>query len=196
MDFLARIISLLSNPIIVSVPMSYSLVFKTSGDAFYALQWTIISLLFAGVVGLFVYYGVNTGLFSDFDISKKEERAPIFAFTAVISFVYFVLIFLLSGPKVLLISLGALLIGVLLEAFINRRIKASIHLAVFSSFSFIVGILYGGIFWIILLLSPFVAWSRIRLKRHKLSETVIGAILGIALVIIIYMVVNYFYRNG
>lgn len=194
MNLFARIISLASNPLIISVPMSYSLVFKTSEDFYYAAFWTLISLIFAAIVGVFVFYGVRIGLFSDFDISKKEERAPIFAFTGIISFVYFILIYILSGPRILLVALGALLLGVMLESFINRKIKASIHLAAFSSFSFVVGILYGGIFWIALLLTPLIAWSRIKLKKHVLQETIIGAILGVFLVIVLYFVIKYFYH--
>ena len=56
------------------------------------------------------------------------------------------------------------------RSIVNRKIKASVHLAVFSAFAAVLGILYGGIFWGLVLLIPVVAWSRIKLKRHKIHK--------------------------
>ena len=55
MNLLAYIISLLSNPLVISIPLSYSLVLKATGEALYAVQWALISLFFASLVGLFVF---------------------------------------------------------------------------------------------------------------------------------------------
>src|SRR3989338_6886379 len=101
MILLARIISVATNPLIISIPMSFALVFRTSGDFSYSLSWTLISLIFSSVVGAFVYYGVLTGLFSDFDISRRMERPKIFLFTAIVSFVYLLFIIILNGQKII-----------------------------------------------------------------------------------------------
>jgi len=191
MNLLARIISGVSNPVFLSIPMSYALVFKSRGDLLYALAWTFVSILFASLVGVFVVLAVRKGVFSDFDISKRQERTPIFIFTGLLSVFYFLIVFLLNGPRVLLIALGALLLGVIIADIINRKIKASIHLAVFSSFSVIMGILYGGIFWVLLLIVPLVAWSRIKLKKHEPLETIVGGLVGIIIVLMLYVVVKY-----
>lgn len=192
MNFFARIISILSNPMLVSLPMSYALIFKTSGNIEYSLKWTFVSFLFTVAVVLFVILGVKKGFFSDFDVSKKQERKSLFIFASSISFIYFLLAVFLNAPIILLIALAGLFLGIVIASLINRKIKASLHLAVFSSFSMVLGILYGGIFWIALLLAPIVAWSRIKLKRHFLSETIVGAGLGVFLVIFVYFVVKYF----
>lgn len=191
MILFARLISIIASPLVITAPVSYALVFKTSNDAYYALVWTIASLLFAGTVGMFVLYGVKRGMFSNFDVSIKEQRKPIFIFAAVVSVLYMILIFLLNGPPILMATLGALLLGVLVDSFVNKKIKASVHLTAFSSFAAVLGILYGGIFWLLLLLIPLVAWSRIKLKRHTLSETIVGTIIGFFIVIVLYYVVNY-----
>ena len=192
MNLFAQIISAISNPIVVSAPIFYALIFKTSGNMLYSLQWTFASFLFAATVALFIFYGVRQGFFSDLDITKQKERKTVFIFTSFIAFIYLILVFILNCPKVLLVALGGLLLGLALASLINRKIKASLHLAVFSSFTMVLGILYGGIFWIALLLAPVVAWSRIKLKRHFLSETIVGAGLGVFLVILVYFVVKYF----
>ncbi|OGH19279.1 MAG: hypothetical protein A2868_04055 [Candidatus Levybacteria bacterium RIFCSPHIGHO2_01_FULL_40_15b] len=191
MNLFARIISFISNPVLLSIPFSYALVFKSREDFLYALAWTFVSILFASLVGVFVVLAVRKGVFSDFDISKRQERTPIFIFTGLLSILYFLIVFLLNGPKVLLIALGALLFGVIIADIINRKIKASIHLAVFSSFSVIMGILYGGIFWALLLIAPLVAWSRVKLKKHEPLETIVGGLVGIIIVLMLYVVVKY-----
>src|SRR3989304_790932 len=191
MNLFARIISFISNPVLLSIPFSYALVFKSREDFLYALAWTFVSILFASLVGVFVVLAVRKGVFSDFDISKRQERTPIFIFTGLLSILYFLIVFLLNGSKVLLIALGALLLGVIIADIINRKIKASIHLAVFSSFSVIMGILYGGMFWVLLLIAPLVAWSRVKLKKHEPFETIVGGLVGIIIVLMLYVVVKY-----
>lgn len=191
MNLLARLISVLSNPLAVSIPFSYSLVLKATGEATSAIAWALVSLLFASSVALFVLYGVKQGFFSDLDVSKREDRTRLFLFSAIISVLYFLIVLITGGPRVLLLGIGSLLLGLILADVINRKVKASIHLAVFSSFSTVMGILYGGIFWLLLLVVPIVAWSRIKLKRHEPLETIVGGLVGIIIVLILYFVVQY-----
>jgi membrane-associated phospholipid phosphatase len=191
MNLLAYLISVLSNPLIISAPLAYSLVLKTTGEASYAIQWTLVSMIFAGLVGIFVFYGVKKGFFSDTDVSKREERTKLFLFAAAVSIFYFIVVLITGGPRILLLGVASLLLGIILADVINRRIKASIHLAVFSSFSVIMGILYGGIFWTLLLVAPIVAWSRIKLKKHEPLETIVGGVVGIIIVLLLYFVVKY-----
>ncbi len=191
MNLLANLISVLSNPLVISIPLSYSLVFKTTGGVIYAFQWTFVSLFFASLVGLFVFYGVKKGFFSDFDVSKREERTRLFVFTAIVSVLYLATVLTVSGPRVLLFGIASLLLGLFFADLINHKIKASIHLAVFSSFSIIMGILYGGVFWVLLFIAPLVAWSRIKLKKHELLETIVGGLVGIIIVLMLYFIVKY-----
>ena len=53
------------------------------------------------------------------------------------------------------------------------------------------GILYGGIFWALLLIAPLVAWSRVKLKKHEPLETIVGGLVGIIIVLMLYVVVKY-----
>ncbi len=192
MNLLARLISIIASPLLITAPVSFALVFRTSQDPYYALVWTVVTMLFASFVGLFVLYGVRQGFFSDFDISIKEERRPVFIFAGFVAILYFVAIYLLRGPTILMATIGAFMLGVLINSYVNKKIKASIHLAVFSSLTTVLGILYGGLFWGLVFLIPLVAWSRIKLKRHTFPETLVGTILGTLIVIILYYVVNYF----
>ncbi len=190
-NLFASIISVLSNPLLISIPLSYSLVLRSNGQVLYAIEWTLISLFFASIVGLFVIYGVKKGFFSDFDVSKREERTRLFVFAAMVSVVFLATVLSTNGPRVLLFGVASLLLGIILADLINQKIKASIHLAVFSSFSLVMGFLYGGIFWILILAAPLVAWSRIKLKKHEPLETLVGSLVGIIIVLILYFIVKY-----
>lgn len=192
MIIIARLISIIASPLLITAPVSYALVFRTSNDPYYSLAWTVVTMLFASLVGLFVVYGVRKGFFSDFDISIKEERRPVFIFAGIVAVLYFMAIYLLQGPSILMATIGAFMLGVLINSYVNRKIKASIHLAVFSSLATVLGILYGGLFWGLVFLIPLVAWSRIRLKKHTFPETLVGTMLGTLIVIILYYVVRYF----
>jgi hypothetical protein len=138
-----------------------------------------------------VLYGVKRGFYTNFDISKREQRGSIFAFAAVLTSLYMGAIILFGGPRVLLYSLFGLLIGVFAASIINTKIKASIHMAVYSAFALVVGFFYAGPYILLIALAPLVAWSRIILKRHKLLETIVGTLLGIFIVIVLYLVVKY-----
>lgn len=191
MKLFAKFISIITSPILISGPLSYALIYKSTLDSAYSLGWTFIALVFAGLIAMFVYYGVKKGFFSDYDVSKREQRTPLFIFTAVISVFFFLIVILLNGPRIILISIAALILGIIASDVINTRIKASMHLAVFVAFAFIAGLLYGGVFWIVLLFAPLVAWSRITLKRHTFAETIAGTLIGASLVLLIFFVVKY-----
>jgi len=192
MNLFARLISIVASPLVITAPIAFALVYKGTSDTYYALTWTVVSMLFAVTVALFVLYGVRRGFFSDFDISIREQRKPVFVFAGLVAIFYFLAIFFLKGPIILMATLGAFMLGILFNSFINTRIKSSIHLAVFSSFVTVLGFLYGGLFWVLALFIPLVAWSRITLKRHTLQETIAGTLLGLILVIVLYYLVNYF----
>ncbi|HVZ67218.1 MAG TPA: hypothetical protein VG917_03055 [Patescibacteria group bacterium] len=193
MNLAAEAISILSHPLVITIPASFSIVFKTSNNIYYSLLWTLISAFFVGIVAAFVIYGMKIGMFSDFDISKRTQRQPFFVFGAIVTVAYLFLVLLLNGPRILFISLGALFLGIMLDSFITRKIKASVHLAVYSAFAMIMVLFYGGLYWLGLLFIPVVAWSRIKLKRHVLQETIVGSVLGISLVILLYIVLKYIY---
>lgn len=191
MKKVAQIISGISNPLVIAIPFTYALVFRNRGDAAFGAAWTIISMAFAALVALYVFYGVRLGIFSDYDVSRRAQRPRLFIFTAIVSVMYFAVVYILNGPRVLLLGLAALIMGDIIAEVVNTKIKASMHMAVFSAFAVALGLLYSGTFWIVCLFAPVVAWSRIVLKRHTLPEAAVGTMLGVSIVFVLYLVVQY-----
>lgn len=190
LNFIARIISIVFNPLIVLFPIPYVLVYKTTYDIDYSIQWALISYIFMALVAIFVFSGVLMGYFTDFDVSKRQQRSSLFLFSFITTIIYVVMLFLLKGPEVLFVAIGGMILGLVILAIINRRLKASIHVATISAVISAVGLIYGGPFLLAFSLIPLIAWSRVKTKRHTSLEAVVGGIVGTFLTIIIYIVVK------
>ena len=190
MFLIAQFISIISNPLLFSFPTSFALVYRTTGNLYYSLWWALFSFLVTFIIAIFVLYGVRRKFFSDFDVSVRPERRPLFIFGALTVFIYAIVILVINGPKVLLVALTGVALGIFCDSIINTRIKASIHVATYTAFALGIALLYGGVFTIFIVLIPIVAWSRVTVKRHSLQETIVGALLGATLVVIMYLLVK------
>jgi len=186
--FIAKIISFFSSPLIILLPAPYILVDRVSNNDLYALKWALFSNIFLFSVVAFVMAGTFLGIFSDFDVSKKEQRPILFFFSGLVTFFYLASLFILNGPKILFVAIFAIFLGILVLGFANQWLKVSIHTATVSAFSISLAILYGGWFIFSLFLIPIMAWSRIKIKKHTLAEATIGGFLGAVITIIVYAV--------
>ncbi|MCL4418746.1 hypothetical protein M1146_01440 [Patescibacteria group bacterium] len=184
---IARLISFLASPLILLLPSPYILVDKVSKNPLYALKWTVFSYVFLFSLVVYVVLGIFLGFFSDFDVSKKEERPRFFAFGAILTFLYLVSLFILAGPRILFVGTIGIILGVLVISIVNKWIKASVHTATVSAFSLSLVIIYGKELLPVLLLIPVVAWARVKIKKHTLLEVIVGGFLGLFLTIIVYI---------
>lgn len=191
MIFLAKLISFLTNPFVVVLPGPFLIVYRMTGDVSYSLKWELFSILFIAVSALFILFGVLRGFFSDIDVSRRNQRKIMFCFFGIVSLFYFFSVLFFNGPKILLITSLGLVLAIIIFDIVNISLKASIHVATFTSFIIMMFILYGSYFWIGFLLIPIVAWARIKIKRHTLAETIVGGVLGGLLTIIALLVIKY-----
>lgn len=195
MRVIAQAISFFLGPVFTLLPIPFVLVSKFSESYYYALKWTVFSYAFILAVALFVIVGVILGVFSNFDVSKREQRPLLFSFSAFAIFCYLLSLLVLDGPKILFIALFAIALGLLIIIFVNKWIKASIHMATFTSVVLFIGIIYSGYYFLLLLLVPLLAWSRIKLKEHTSIETFIGTILGLVITLVVYFVSREFFSK-
>ncbi|OGH37496.1 MAG: hypothetical protein A3B44_02795 [Candidatus Levybacteria bacterium RIFCSPLOWO2_01_FULL_38_21] len=185
---LARFISFSSSPFILLLPTPFILVYKETENIFYSLKWALFSYIFLFSVVFFVLLGMLIGFFSDYDVSKKEERPKLFAFGGIITFLYLGSLILLNGPKILYFLIFGIILGVLVISVVNNWIKVSIHTATVSAFTLSLVILFGYNFLPILILIPVMAWARVKIKKHTILEAISGGFLGIILTIIVYTI--------
>lgn len=192
MMLFAKAISFFLGPVFVLLPVPYILVGTFSQDYVYALKWTVFSYGFILAVAIFIFLGVLLRVFSNFDVSKREQRPLLFSFSAFAMFCYLLSLIIFNGPKILFIALFAIVLGLIIIVIVNRWIKASIHVATLTSVVLFIGIIYKGYYFLLLFLIPLLAWSRIKTKEHTLMETVIGGVLGAILTLIVYTVSKQF----
>ncbi len=193
MKLLAKIISYILNPIPIFTLLPYMLVYKASRNNIHALKWAFFSSAFLLMIGLFIFYEVRKGVFSDFDISKQSQRGRLFLVSAATVLLYLLAIVFLKGPMTLFLAVFGIMLGLLLFSLVNRNIKVSAHLGVFTAFSITIIWLYGFGYIFLLFLIPVLAWSRITLSRHTLRETIVGTILGGGIVSLIYIIAELVY---
>lgn len=193
MTLFAKAISFFLGPLFILLPVPYILVERVSQNYLYALKWTIFSYAFILSVAIFIIIGVLLGVFSNFDVSKREQRPLLFSFSAFAMFCYLLSLFILDGPKILLLALVAIVLGLIVIVVVNRWIKASIHLATATSVILFIGIVYKGYFFFLLSLIPLLAWARVKTKEHTPFETIIGVVLGVALTLIAYTISRQFF---
>lgn len=189
----ATAISVILSPIFTLFLIPFILVAKLSQDYSHALKWAIFSYAFVLVVILFIAAGVMLGVFSNFDVSKREQRPLLFSFTAFVIFCYLLSLIILHAPKILFLVVFALIFGLTVFIIVNKWVKASIHVATATAVFLLTGILYKGYFFLLLFLVPLLAWSRIRTKKHSLRETIVGSALGIMITLIVYLITKQFF---
>lgn len=187
----ARFISLLFHPFIISVIATFLIVFKGTSSLIASLEWSLVAGIFTFTVFIFEYYGIKKGYFSNFDVSRRRQRAPLYTFVIVTLLVFILMLIVLRGPMQLIIGATCLTVSLLILSLVNMKVKASIHVAGISAFLLSMGIIYGGYVYLAMFLIPLVGWSRVKIHRHTIPEVMIGGGLGIFLTLLSYLVVQY-----
>jgi len=191
---LAQVISFLFNPVLMLVFLPLILVYKTTGDIVSAFIWTVYTMIFLIAISFFVIYGVHKNFFTDLDVSKRSQRPLLFTVGIIMTLVYFWGLSFLNGPKILMVVTGGFLVGVLLMALINTKLKVSFHVSTVSALLFGMAIVYQGYYYLLLFLIPAVAWARLTIKRHTLPETIVGACFGILLSLGMYLLIHQYFQ--
>lgn len=187
----AKILTFIIHPATLAIPAVFLIVYKEIGTVSAAISWTLISMIFTGIVGGFVVYGVKKGFFSDVDISVRRQRVILYPFVIGVILLLILCVYLLQGPTVLIFAGIFLILSLIVFDLINIKIKASVHVASIASLSVVLVALYGGWAYWTLFLIPFIAWARIIQKRHTLKETIVGAMSGILLTVAALFVIQY-----
>jgi membrane-associated phospholipid phosphatase len=186
---LAEVISLVFNPVIFLFSLPFMVVYKQTENVSSAIKWEMFSGFFVVIGLLIIYLGIRRGIFSDEDLSKRKEREEFYYFALVLSFTYLIASLLLRGIffYISIVGLG-LFLAIIVFTFVNKYIKASIHLAALWTFIIVITRFFGWeFFWITIGLVPLVSWARLYLKRHTKKELIVGSLLGILLTLATFL---------
>lgn len=191
---IAELISLVLNPLVILIPVPFFLVFEKTGNLFFSLQWAGISIFFIFLFFLFILLGIRFGIFSDLDVSKREQRPIMFLTGMLLTISYLIFLLLFHAPGILLVGTFALILGLIVLGIVNMFTKVSGHLAVLSAFLTFMVLVEGWEFLLGFVLLPLLVWARIKTKNHTLLQTVLGSIVGVLTTIVFYVIVKYIAR--
>lgn len=190
---IAQLISWVLHPFLVS-PVSIVLILSLDGQGFWAaLAWALLCAAFVvGPALIFLHRKLKQRQFSDSDVSIRDQRHGFYLFGAICMILCFAILLWLDAPQLLITSFLAALAAVIISAIVTRFwSKVSIHSGVMMGVTTMV------VFYSILLALLFffgtllVIWSRLVLKRHTLSEAILGGVVAVGCILIVFIAANW-----
>lgn len=187
---IAKIISRVLEPVI-EIPI---LLILATGTAYLnGYRWKFLFLLLfldAVMPGLYFAYQLKTGKVKDWDISRREERLPLFRFMVAMHLVGVLVGFVIGREPLAQILLAFWMLALLFMVFTHIW-KISIHAGVNSTLAVFGiwalggwGIGDGGWWWSfstrawwLLLLPVVVSWARVVYKKHDIYQVMAGTLL-------------------
>lgn len=135
-------------------------------------------ILAVSLPAAYVLWLVKRGEVTDFDLRLREQRLRPFLATLASTLMAWLVLYWGDAPPLLLVLAGAgwlqiaLLLAVTLHWKISAHCAAAAGLVVFACY------LLGFAATPMIFSIPAIAWSRIRLRRHDMTQTIAGALLG------------------
>jgi len=176
---LAKLLSLIGHPLFIG-PVYVSLMsFKNLS---HSTAWKV-TLLTVGFIALPIIFHNLIKLrkreYSNFDVSDQNQRKGFYPF-AIFLFVILSLAFFFSGfPSSVIVNTLNFLVMMLIMAFMNLKIKASLHAGVAFYISISLFSLSPWTSLIFFMLASGTTWSRSLLGRHDFAELVAGMTVGV-----------------
>lgn len=173
----ARVLSVVFDPR-VEVPILLLMAVGAAYDDGAALMFLGL-LFFVDVLmpTLFYLHLVNSGEISDPDISKREQRVPLYQFITLAHLGGIGLAFGF-GQIVLMKILIVFWLMALMFTGVTQFWKVSMHAGVNAALATFVCLNWGKAWVWLFGLVGLVAWSRVVLKKHRIEQVVIGGLLG------------------
>jgi len=174
----ARWVSWIGHPLVfISLSVGIIIALRLANRTGLALSLTLLATVILPMA-LLLFRGFQSGRWSDPDVSVRTERVRFYPPAISISAVAVIVLLLLQAPVFAVRGATITLSLLIIAALINFWIKLSLH-ALFAFYSavilFVVNPVAGAVAFALALL---VFWSRLYLKRHDLSEMLVGTSLG------------------
>ena len=132
---------------------------------------------------LYLVWLLHRGRVSDLDVQLREQRMRPLIFTVACGAAAWLALLLGGAPTEMVIIAGGLWLQTTLIFGITLWWKISVHSAAAAGVATLVWSL-AGTSLPLLIGVPIIAWSRVRLRRHTVSQTIAGALLGLAIFIV------------
>jgi len=138
---------------------------------------------------LYLVWLVRRGRVTDLDVQLRRQRTGPLVFTLACAGVAWLVLVLGAAPSPMVALGGAVLLQLAVIFAITLRWKISVHSAAAAGVSTLIWSLMGTPLPLLIAV-PLIAWSRVRLGRHTVAQTVAGALLGTAVFTTAFFVVS------
>ncbi len=186
---LARLVSNVVSPPVVAVVGILLLALTVASPV--AWWWAGLHILLTVVVPVFyIAIMVRRGKISDFYMIHRAQRTRPMLLMLACAVVAWVAMLLGDAPLVMRIFGLAGVLQLALQLLVTLRCKISGHSTAVTSLVVFLLALFGYPATPALLAIPVVVWARLRLNRHDLAQTILGAVAGAAVIMATLYVVS------
>jgi len=167
-----------SPPVLASAAVAVAASVLSSPQAW---MWAAVYVSLAILAPLlYLVWLVRRGWVTDLDVQLREQRwRPLIFSIACAGLAWFVLA-LGAAPSLMVALAGALWLQMVLICGITLCWKISVHSAAAAGAATLVWSLVGTPLPFLIGV-PVIAWSRVRLRRHSVAQTIAGALLGVVI---------------
>ncbi len=181
----AKVISDILQPTLVSIPVFLLLCLLTSDPAEYAICASV-SLFFAVVFPVVEIAMWAKHKNTDGDIPNREDRFYPLLMGASSYAIGAAILFVIGAPRIVTALMVAYAVNTVAIMLISFRWKISIHATGVVGPTMALVYAFGSVGIILILTLPAIMWSRYVLKRHTPAQLVCGALMGFALTSVIF----------
>ena len=179
-DSLARVLSIVGHPFVAVVLLVAAVATRRVGPAAALEPLAVIGAVVLLPLWWFMYRRARSGRWSTIDASQATERPALY--TLALGLLICMGVLVARSPRLGYLGRGIVstLLLLALAGFLNRWIKASLHLA-FGAYTGIVLLRFAPALGLAVLafLLP-LGWARVAMQRHTVLEVCVGAALGVA----------------
>ncbi len=184
---LAKLISTVLNPFLVSLAVIILLSFNSTSSISDALKWVLISLGLSTLpVFTVIIFLVRNNKLESISIKVREQRNKIYLLASICAVASCAVLYYLAAPLILVAALVAGLVAVVIFMSINLWWKISIHSAFVAGSVTILIVMYGYIWAVTIVLLLLIGWSRIEMEHHSPAQVVFGAALAASVVFMVF----------
>jgi len=184
---LARVISKVTNPCILSVLVLLLIAYTESTNIRIFVGWVTILLLFLVLIPL-IYVFIRTSrnrsgikILADPTLFLKQHPKDILILSLIIGLSCFAILFFLEAPTLLLGTLMALIASSVVTALFNIYYRVSYHLAAVTILVIMAALTWGHFFFILLATIPLISWAKYQIHEHTPVQLAIGIALSVVI---------------
>jgi membrane-associated phospholipid phosphatase len=183
----SKLISILLNPVAVSAAaFTVLIILNAELTIWYKSITLLIALFFTTVVPTVVLNRLKKqGKIESYDVVQREKRIHPLIISTVSYFIAFILLLLLKSPPIILGLMLSYVINTLTVTLITFKWKVSLHAVGICGPLVALHLYFGQLIIPFYSLVLLVGAARLILKRHTLSQVIVGSLIGLIMTAVV-----------